>query len=103
MTGNWSSCNDKCPLTISKSKHRFHCNAEGHPYADWQAKDYDDRTGRVTMYHLWMKPFFRFIKHFIVEGGFLDGRVGLILSKTMAWGVYLRYKRMREGRNKNKY
>ena len=69
-------------------------------YADWQAKDYFDRTPKVTLFHLWIKPGFRFIKHFIIQGGIFDGRVGYLLSKTMARGVYLRYKRIKERNNR---
>lgn len=67
-------------------------------YAEWSAQDHDARTPKVTGFHLFVKPAFRFFKHFIIQKGFLDGRVGLIVSGIMAWGVFLRYVKMMEGR-----
>lgn len=69
-------------------------------YAKWSALDYHPKTKRVTLYHLWIKPAFRFFKHFVVQRGFLDGRTGFIISAIMAWGVFLRYLYMVELRRK---
>jgi glycosyltransferase involved in cell wall biosynthesis len=60
-------------------------------YARWSARDHAPRTGRIGLFHLLVKPVFRFFKHYILKGGFRDGRVGLIVSAVMAWGVFLRY------------
>lgn len=60
-------------------------------YARWSARDHADRTGRIGLFHLLVKPAFRFVKHYVLKGGFRDGRVGLIVSAVMAWGVFLRY------------
>ncbi|HMO40921.1 MAG TPA: glycosyltransferase family 2 protein [Saprospiraceae bacterium] len=60
-------------------------------YGAWSAQDYAAKTPRVTYFHLFWKPLFRFGKHFIVQQGWRDGRVGLVISILMAWGVFLRY------------
>jgi len=60
-------------------------------YARWSAQDHALRTPRVGGYHLFAKPLFRFFKHFVLQQGFRDGRVGFIISGIMAWGVFLRY------------
>ena len=60
-------------------------------YARWSARDHAGRTGRIGLFHLLVKPGFRFFKHYILQGGFRDGRVGLVVSAVMAWGVFLRY------------
>lgn len=60
-------------------------------YATWSAQDYAAKTPRVTLFHLFFKPLFRFFKHFILQRGFLDGRVGLIVCAILAWSVFLRY------------
>ncbi len=60
-------------------------------YARWSARDHVARTGRIGPFHLLVKPLFRFFKHYVLKGGFRDGRVGLIVSAVMAWGVFLRY------------
>jgi glycosyltransferase involved in cell wall biosynthesis len=60
-------------------------------YARWSAQDHSQRTQRVGYYHLLLKPAFRFFKHYILQQGFRDGKVGLLVSAIMAWGVFLRY------------
>ena len=69
-------------------------------YADWSADDHAAKTPTVTTFHLFVKPAFRFFKHFIIQKGFLDGRTGLIVSGIMAWGVFLRYVKMMEKRQR---
>ncbi|NQW25065.1 MAG: glycosyltransferase family 2 protein [Cryomorphaceae bacterium] len=60
-------------------------------YAQWQALDYDGRTGRITWVHCWLKPGFRFFKQYVLRLGFLDGAMGFTVSKYAAWAVRLRY------------
>lgn len=67
-------------------------------YSDWSAQDHFEKTPRVTFFHLYFKPFFRFIKHYFIQLGFLDGKVGFIISAIMAWGVFLRYVKIQEKR-----
>ena len=65
-------------------------------YAAWQSRDYDQRMGAITLYHWWVKPGFRFFKHFVLRGGLLDGRVGFKVSAYAAWAVRLRYEALRD-------
>lgn len=60
-------------------------------YAKWSAQDHSKKGKKVSYFHLWGKPLFRFIKHFFIQKGFLDGKEGFIVSSIMAWGVFLRY------------
>lgn len=60
-------------------------------YARWSAQDHAARTPGITLFHLAVKPAFRFFKHYVLKRGFQDGLVGLIVSVVMAWGVFLRY------------
>ncbi len=76
-----------------------HFLAKMERYARWSAIDYAPKTPRVTLYHLWVKPAFRFFKHYFLKLGFLDGKVGFVISKIMAWGVFLRYINIIEQRN----
>ena len=73
-----------------------HFLAKMQRYADWSAQDHLAKTPKVTYFHLFFKPFFRFLKHFVFQKGFLDGKVGLIISVIMAWGVFLRYVKIKE-------
>ncbi len=45
-------------------------------YARWSARDHADRTPRVGLYHLLIKPVYRFCKHYLIQGGFRDGPRG---------------------------
>ena len=69
-------------------------------YARWSAIDYFEKTPKVTIFHLMVKPSFRFLKHYFIQGGILDGKQGLIISAIMAWGVFLRYVEIIEMRQK---
>jgi len=60
-------------------------------YADWQAKDLENKIGRIKVYHLFIKPSFRFFKHYILQRGFLDGIPGFTYSILQSYAVGLRY------------
>lgn len=45
----------------------------------------------VTPYHILAKPFARFIKHYFVKLGFLDGFYGFVISFALSYGVLVRY------------
>ena len=60
-------------------------------YADWQSKDYYNTTNILTPYHFLIKPLARFIKHYFLQLGFLDGFVGLTIATIQAYAVFLRY------------
>jgi glycosyltransferase involved in cell wall biosynthesis len=79
-----------------------HFIAKQERYAAWSAEDKDTTTRRITYYHLWLKPFFRFFKHFILKKGFLDGYVGFVISAVAAWSVFMRYVYMLENRKNRK-
>jgi glycosyltransferase involved in cell wall biosynthesis len=67
-------------------------------YAKWQAKDYDKRTPVITPFHTVIKPAVRFLKHYIIQLGVLDGRTGFIISRFQANAVRMRYKYLKEMR-----
>ena len=89
----------KQPLEHYTFKDTGHFLEKMQRYALWSAQDHRDRTARVGWFHLLVKPFFRFIKHFFIQKGFLDGKKGFIISAIMAWGVFLRYLHMMEQQN----
>ena len=65
-------------------------------YAKLQARDFDSRTGSITIYHTLFKPLVRFIKHYIFQLGILDGKVGFIISMYQANAVKMRYQYLRD-------
>ena len=98
-------------LQVGQLKNKFehytfkdimHFIAKQQRYAAWSALDKEASTGRITYFHLILKPFFRFCKHFILKKGFLDGYVGFIISAVAAWSVFMRYVYMLENRKTQK-
>lgn len=89
----------KEPMLHYTFKNLEHFKDKVERYARWSAEDYDKKTGKITFYHLYLKPAFRFIKHYFIKFGFLDGKVGLKISRLMASGVQKRYKYLKEMRN----
>ena len=86
--------------SIGRLKHKLYHNTytsfddyieKRNRYSSLQAKDYDKKTGRLTLYHFIIKPSWRFIKHFIIQGGFRDGLIGFIISYLHSYSVFTRY------------
>ena len=60
-------------------------------YASLQAKEYDEKTGRLTPYHFILKPLWGFFKHYILQSGFRDGVPGLVIGYIQGYTVFMRY------------
>lgn len=61
-------------------------------YGEWSARDKSAGMSKaVTLYHLAVKPFVRFVKHYFFQRGFLDGKIGFVVCSLLAWSVFLRY------------
>lgn len=65
-------------------------------YTTWAAGDRARRTKKVTAVHLVFRPAWRFIKQYILRGGILDGRAGLIICALSAFSVFLKYAKLWE-------
>ncbi len=59
-------------------------------YTTWGAQDRFPRTGKITLYHLALKPKFRFIRSYLLKGGILDGKAGFVIACLSAYTVFLR-------------
>lgn len=87
---------DKIGLLHSKLYHNTYISFDHHiekmnRYAWWQAEDYDKETGKINVYHLVLKPSWRFFKEYILNRGFMDGTVGLTLALIDSYSVFTRY------------
>lgn len=60
-------------------------------YSTWAAHDKFNKTGNINIFHLAVKPTAAFLKRYVVQLGFLDGKQGFIISVFGAWSVFLRY------------
>lgn len=63
-------------------------------YAKLQAEELFEKKQKVTFFHLYIKPVYRFISHYLIRFGFLDLKNGLTISYLHAYGVYKRYKEL---------
>ncbi|GAA4281258.1 glycosyltransferase family 2 protein [Gaetbulibacter aestuarii] len=86
--------------TVSELKHKLNHNTytsfdayvdKMNRYAWLQAQDYDKKTKSITPYHVVVKPFWGFFKHYIIQGGFRDGFVGFTIGYMQAYVVFMRY------------
>lgn len=60
-------------------------------YAEWGAGDLWDRGERATWTDLSLRPLGRFLKAYLMAGGILDGRRGLVQSGLDAYAGFLKY------------
>lgn len=60
-------------------------------YASLQARDFDQKVGKITLFHVVVKPFWGFFKHYVIQLGFLDGFVGFSIAYLRSYGIFMRY------------
>jgi len=50
---------------------------------------------RVTLFHLLLKPLWKFVHGYVFRLGLLDGFAGLCIAGISAWGVFLKFAKLR--------
>lgn len=60
-------------------------------YSILRAKELFKKGLKPNVFHFWVKPWFRFVHHYILRLGVLDGGEGYIISKLHAHHVFKRY------------
>lgn len=60
-------------------------------YSILRAKELFKKRLKPNVFHFWVKPWFRFVHHYILRLGILDGTEGYIISKLHAHHVFKRY------------
>lgn len=60
-------------------------------YSKLRAKELELKNLKPNFFHFKLKPIYRFINHYVIRLGFLDGREGFVISKLHAESVYKRY------------
>ncbi|MHC5201433.1 glycosyltransferase family 2 protein [Myroides sp. LJL119] len=64
-------------------------------YAELQAQDFNTKTTQeIGIYHLILKPGFRFFKHYVIRQGFRDGTPGIILAFLGSYATFTRYAKL---------
>ncbi len=62
-------------------------------YARWSAEDMRRRGVRASGLRLLLRPWLRFLRMYALEGGFREGRRGLVLCWLAAFSVFTKYAR----------
>lgn len=60
------------------------------------SKAYIEAGKGAPFYKLFLNPLAKFIDHYILHLGFLDGKAGFLISKISAYATYLKYKKIRD-------
>ena len=60
------------------------------------SKAFFEAGKKAPLYKLFVNPIAKFIDHYILHLGFLDGKAGFLISKISAYATYLKYKKLRE-------
>ena len=72
-------------------------------YTSWASIDRGKKTKDVHWYHLTLRPLWRFIRQYVFKSGFLDGKEGYMICKLAAMSVFMKYAKLWEKRNSEKY
>ena len=67
-----------------------------HRYATWGAADAFRQGRRAGLIELLFRPGWRFLRMYVIQAGFLDGRHGFVLCALQAWGVFLKWAKVWE-------
>jgi glycosyltransferase involved in cell wall biosynthesis len=67
-------------------------------YSRLKAEELLKKGIKPNFFHLYIKPAYRFIYHYLYKFGFLDGKSGYIISKINAKAIHFKYKILK---NKN--
>lgn len=65
-------------------------------YASYKATEYKQKKINPSSYNMYIKPLIRLVKQYIFKAGFLDGKVGWIVSYLGAYEVFMRYALLKE-------
>ncbi len=60
-------------------------------YAGLKAQELLGKNDGFILLKILIKPFFRFIKHYLIQVGFLDGFQGFVFAAIQSYGVFIRY------------
>jgi glycosyltransferase involved in cell wall biosynthesis len=82
-------------------KNREQYKAKLLKYAKLQAEEILDKQSYVTPFHIIIKPSIRFLIHYFIKLGILDGKSGLIMSYLSAYGVFERYRELKKLKRNN--
>lgn len=63
-------------------------------YTTWAAWELHERGNRSTLSALFARPSYSFVRHYILRRGFLDGKMGLIISALASYYVFIKFAKL---------
>lgn len=70
-------------------------------FTDIASRAYFEKGRKAPFYKLFVNPVAKFIDHYILHLGFLDGKAGYLISRISAYAAYLKYKKLRQLTHQN--
>lgn len=65
-------------------------------FTDIAAKDLFRRGIKPAAYKMYLNAWAKFVSHYLIHAGFMDGKAGLTIARYSAYATYLKYKKARE-------
>jgi glycosyltransferase involved in cell wall biosynthesis len=60
------------------------------------ARAFYEKGKKAPFYKLALNPVAKFIDHYLLKRGFLDGKAGFLISRISAYATWLKYRKLRE-------
>lgn len=74
----------------------FHYLEKWDRYSTWSAKDKVGKVKKVTVFHYFFKPGFRFFRDYFLRGGILDGLTGIVVCSLSSTAIFIRYVKLNQ-------
>lgn len=109
--GHWTGINphdkyelfagdENTELAVGNILHYSYYSLEDHYrqveyFTNISAQAYFEKGRKAAFFKLFVNPVAKFIDHYFLKLGFLDGKAGYSISKISAYATYLKYKKLR--------
>lgn len=108
--GEWSGVNPHDKFEMTKDSKILHLKGDLYHYTYYKisehkkqadkfssiaAKALFDNGKKSNIIKVLFKPFFKFIRNYIIKLGFLDGYYGFVICRISAYETYMKYKKLR--------
>jgi glycosyltransferase involved in cell wall biosynthesis len=85
--------NDLLHYSMDNLNHRIHKMTI---YSDIFTRRCLENNLRVNLFKLWLRPWWRFVRGYVLRLGFLDGWQGYVIARMITFETFLRYAKVRE-------
>lgn len=114
--GQWGGINPHDEVILQKKAKTVHLKGDllhysyysisGHilqanKFTDISSKILFDKGTKSNIFQILVKPFWKFIKDYVINLGFLDGYYGFVISMISAHATFLKYIKLKQLNDKN--